>query len=103
MRINFFRAIRHRNEEDYSPYIPRNFPRGTQTFSLGRPFLFRGIRPGRRVQLKPYGLIESTGQAEGGIDSDTDTASGVRGSGVGVARWMSSGRRRLMPGTRMTK
>lgn len=73
MRINFFRDIKHRNEEDYAPYIPRNYPRGTQTFSLGRPYVFEGIRLGRRVQLKPYGLVSATGASAPGMDADTDT------------------------------
>jgi hypothetical protein len=55
MRINFFRAIRHKNEEDYAPFIPRNY-QGSMSFSLGRPVIFRGIRRGRRLGIKPYAL-----------------------------------------------
>ncbi len=55
MGINFFRAIRRKNEEEYAPYMPRNFP-GTLTLSRARKFSFTGIRRGVRFQLKPYGL-----------------------------------------------
>jgi hypothetical protein len=74
MRINFFRAIRHKNEEDYSPFIPRNYA-GSFSFSLGRPVIFRGIRRGRDVEVKPYGLV-SVSEAPF-VDDDTDTEGDV--------------------------
>jgi uncharacterized protein DUF5916/cellulose/xylan binding protein with CBM9 domain len=56
MGINFFRAIRRKNEEEYAPYIPRDFA-GTLTLSRARHFRFTGIRRGVRFQLKPYALV----------------------------------------------
>jgi len=58
MGINFFRAIRRKNEEAYSPYIPRNY-RGTLSFSLARKMVLQGIHRGTRLQIKPYGLLRS--------------------------------------------
>jgi hypothetical protein len=76
MRINFFRAIRHRNEEDYSPAIPRNYA-GTMSFSIGRPVLFRGIRRGSRLDLKPYGLVSAASSYETAPDSDLTGEAGL--------------------------
>lgn len=59
MRINFFRGLRHKNEESYAPFIPRNY-KGTMSFSLGRPLILRGIRRGPGLQVKPYGLGQAS-------------------------------------------
>ena len=56
MGINFFRAIRRKNEEEYSPYIPRNY-HGTLSFSLARKMSLQEIHRGTRLQIKPYGLV----------------------------------------------
>lgn len=56
MGINFFRAIRRKNEEAYAPYIPRNY-HGTLSFSLARKMSLSEIQPGTRLQIKPYGLV----------------------------------------------
>ena len=63
MRFNFFRSIRHKNEEVYSPFIPRNY-QGTFSFSLGRPVLFRDLVRDRRLDLKPYGLLSARSDFE---------------------------------------
>jgi hypothetical protein len=55
MGINFFRAIRRKNEEEYAPYIPRNY-HGTLSFSIARKMSLQGIHRGTRLQIKPYAL-----------------------------------------------
>jgi hypothetical protein len=76
MRINFFRAIRHKNEEDYAPFIPRNY-QGSMSFSLGRPVIFRGIDRGRRLGIKPYGLVSVSNEPIEGDDTDTEVDVGM--------------------------
>ena len=75
MGINFFRAIRRKNEEDYAPYIPRNF-NGTLTLSRARKFRFSGIRRGVRFQPKPY-LLARAGRSYSPEDTDLEGRAGL--------------------------
>ena len=76
MGINFFRAIRRKNEEAYAPYIPRNY-HGTLSFSLARKILLEGIRRGTRVQIKPYGLVRADQRTDPVEDQDLHGEAGL--------------------------
>jgi uncharacterized protein DUF5916 len=75
MGINFFRAIRRKNEELYAPYMPRNF-RGTLTLSRARKFRFTGIRRGVRFRTKPY-VLGRYGRDYAPPDTDLEGKSGL--------------------------
>jgi hypothetical protein len=82
MGINFFRAIRRKNEEAYSPYIPRNYL-GTISFSLARKMIFQGIERGTRLQIKPYSLVRAE-ETEVPPPADRDVEGQV---GLDVLKW----------------
>jgi len=76
MGINFFRAIRRKNEEEYSPYIPRNY-RGTPSLSLARKMSLEGIERGIRFQPKPYLLSRYARSYGPDEDSDREGKAGL--------------------------
>jgi hypothetical protein len=76
MGINFFRAIRRKNEEAYAPYIPRNY-RGTLSFSLARKMVLSGISNGTQLQIKPYGLVRYDQVPVPEPDTDTQGDAGL--------------------------
>ncbi len=76
MRINFFRAIRHKNEEDYAPAIPRNYA-GSFSFSIGRPVVFTGIRRGLNLAVKPYALASASSEYLTSGESDVKGSAGI--------------------------
>jgi len=83
MGINFFRAVRRKNEESYAPYIPRNY-RGTMSFSLARTMRLEGIHRGTRLQIKPYGLARYDSVNVPGEDQDTQGQVGLDVMKVGL-------------------
>ncbi|MFC1544311.1 carbohydrate binding family 9 domain-containing protein, partial [Gemmatimonadota bacterium] len=56
--INFYRNIRHKNEEDYWVPTPRDFGYRAITRMSNAGLLqgLEGIHSGRNIQVKPYGL-----------------------------------------------
>ena len=76
MGINFFRAVRRKNEESYAPYIPRNY-RGTMSFSLSRIMRLQEIHRGTRLQIKPYGLVRYDSVNVPAEDDDTQGEIGL--------------------------
>ncbi len=65
MGIGFKRNIPRKNEEVYWPFVP-NDSTWYRPAELGHLRQLREVRPGRNLQLRPYGLVGGTRDAGGG-------------------------------------
>lgn len=54
MGINLFRRIPRTNEQVFAPLIPLTHAAGTPNVSLARPYRFRDISGGARLDLRPF-------------------------------------------------
>lgn len=78
MGITLFRRIPHTGERMFCPAIPLSLPNGTPNVSAARPYRFRGIAGGARLDLRPFALASRDGARPGGRRDGLDGGAFLR-------------------------